>query len=68
MALRELMVAFRMAGESQIIDRLFTLFAKKYNSDNGQPFTDDGAYFLSFATIMLHTQKHCPDLAPTHLG
>eukprot|EP00668_Euglena_longa_P012817 GGOE01015308.1.p1 GENE.GGOE01015308.1~~GGOE01015308.1.p1 ORF type:complete len:899 (+),score=284.43 GGOE01015308.1:238-2697(+) len=61
MALRELMVAFRIAGESQIIDRLFTLFAKKYNADNNQPFTDDGAYFLSFATIMLHTQKHNPN-------
>jgi brefeldin A-inhibited guanine nucleotide-exchange protein len=61
MALRELMMAFRMAGESQIIDRLFGLFAKKYNADNGSPFTDDGAYFLSFATMMLHTQKHNPN-------
>ena len=41
--------------------RLIELFAKKYNRDNDNPFTDDGAFFLAMATLMLNTQKHNPN-------
>eukprot|EP00993_Chasmostoma_nieuportense_P002236 NODE_304_length_2453_cov_28.890800_g282_i0.p1 GENE.NODE_304_length_2453_cov_28.890800_g282_i0~~NODE_304_length_2453_cov_28.890800_g282_i0.p1 ORF type:complete len:521 (-),score=168.18 NODE_304_length_2453_cov_28.890800_g282_i0:16-1578(-) len=60
-ALRELMTSFRIQGESQIIERLISEFATKYNAECNQLFTPDGVFFLSYAIILLNTQKHNPN-------
>ena len=62
-ALREFLQAFRLPGEAQKIDRFMMKFAERYY--NGNPSTFQNAetpYVLAFATIMLNTDLHNPQI------
>jgi len=63
-ALRQLLNTFRLPGESQLIERIVTVFSEKYCS-MGQPegITDkDAVYVLTYAIIMLNTDQHNPNV------
>lgn len=61
MALRRLLLCFRLPGEAQKIDRIVEKFAQKYCQDNPEAFpAADAAYLLAFAIIMLNTDAHNP--------
>ena len=54
---------FYLPGESQRIDRLVEAFSHSYWSDNPQLFSSsDTVYSLAFATIMLNTDLHNPNI------
>ena len=54
---------FYLPGESQRIDRLVEAFSHSYWSDNPQLFSSsDAVYSLAFATIMLNTDLHNPNI------
>ncbi|KAI9353054.1 hypothetical protein DFJ73DRAFT_829294 [Zopfochytrium polystomum] len=58
-ALRHLLQAFRLPGESQKVDRLMEKFADRYCEDNPGVFAKaDTAYVLAFSIIMLNTDLH----------
>ena len=58
-ALRQFLWSFRLPGEAQQIDRIMSVFAAHYCSQNSGTFTDsDTVYILSFAIIMLNTALH----------
>ncbi|EGD80053.1 hypothetical protein PTSG_10329 [Salpingoeca rosetta] len=62
-ALRAYLSGFRLPGESQKIDRMMEAFAKRYHDCNPQQFANsDTAYVLAFATIMLNTSLHNPNI------
>eukprot|EP01147_Barroeca_monosierra_P000238 gene238-3616_t len=62
-ALRIYLSGFRLPGESQKIDRMMEAFAKRYHECNPQQFANsDTAYVLAFATIMLNTSIHNPNI------
>lgn len=53
----------RLPGESQRIDRLVEAFSQCYWEDNQQFFScPDTVYVLTFATIMLNTDLHNPNV------
>lgn len=63
-ALRELLEAFRLPGESALIERIIVTFAEKYCE---QPVLEevadkDAVYVLTYAIIMLNTDQHNPNL------
>jgi brefeldin A-resistance guanine nucleotide exchange factor 1 len=63
-ALRQLLNAFRLPGESQLIERIVTEFAEQY-FDQAQPegiANQDAIYVLVYAVIMLNTDQHNPNL------
>ena len=63
-ALRQLLHAFRLPGESQLIERIVTEFAEQY-FDQAQPdniANKDAIYVLVYAIIMLNTDQHNPNL------
>jgi brefeldin A-resistance guanine nucleotide exchange factor 1 len=63
-ALRELLEAFRLPGESALIERIVTCFSEKY-CDQSTPegvADKDAVYVLTYAIIMLNTDQHNPNL------
>ncbi len=62
-AIRLFLSYYQIPGEGQKIDRIMQKFAEKYYKDNSNSFfTADCAYYLSFATIMLQTDTHNPNV------
>jgi brefeldin A-resistance guanine nucleotide exchange factor 1 len=63
-ALRELLEAFRLPGESALIERIITVFCEHYSKSSvPEGIKDkDGAYVLTYAIIMLNTDQHNPNL------
>lgn len=63
-ALRQILNTFRLPGESQLIERIVTVFAEKYcSSDTPKGIVDkDAVYVLTYAIIMLNTDQHNPNL------
>ncbi|KAJ2804661.1 GDP/GTP exchange factor for ARF [Coemansia guatemalensis] len=62
-ALRQLLGAFRLPGESQQIERIVETFAEVYfASDPPDIATKDAAFILAFAVIMLNTDQHSPQV------
>ncbi len=53
-------------GEAQKIDKIMEVFALEYykaNKEEGAPIrSEDAAYMLSFAIMMLHTSLHNPSV------
>ena len=63
-ALRELLGTFRLPGESQLIERIVTVFSEKYcvNSTPEEVADKDSVYVLTYAIVMLNTDQHNPNL------
>lgn len=63
-ALRELLEAFRLPGESALIERIVTCFSEKYcyQSTPEGVADKDAVYVLTYAIIMLNTDQHNPNL------
>ncbi|KAI0021541.1 Sec7-domain-containing protein [Xylariomycetidae sp. FL0641] len=62
-ALRLLLGSFRLPGESPLIERIITAFAKKYFSQTSQDVANEDAIFvLTYAIIMLNVDQHNPKL------
>lgn len=64
-ALRELCSDIRLPGESQLIERIVEKFAEQYcsaKSNNKYVANADAAFVLSYATIMLNTDQHSPQV------
>ncbi len=62
-ALRSFLDKFKLPGEAQKIDRLMEVFAKGYHEKNKNQFSNEGeAYITAFATIMLATDLHNPEI------
>lgn len=59
-ALRDLLNSFRLPGESALIERIVTVFSKKYCvSTTLEEITDkDAVFILTYAIIMLNTDQH----------
>ena len=52
-------------GEAQKIDKIMEIFALEYyknNKEQGAIKSEDSAYILSFAIMMLHTALHNPSV------
>jgi brefeldin A-resistance guanine nucleotide exchange factor 1 len=63
-ALRQLLHAFRLPGESALIERILTEFSEKY-FQMAQPESianGDAVYILTYAVIMLNTDQHNPNM------
>ncbi|KAF1846747.1 Sec7-domain-containing protein [Cucurbitaria berberidis CBS 394.84] len=63
-ALRQLLHAFRLPGESGLIERIVTDFSEQYFK-MAQPegiANKDAIYVLTYAVIMLNTDQHNPNL------
>ncbi|MCJ1385348.1 GDP/GTP exchange factor for ARF [Xylographa soralifera] len=63
-ALRDLLGAFRLPGESALIERIVTVFAEKYcvNSTPEGIAEKDSVFVLTYAIIMLNTDQHNPNV------
>jgi golgi-specific brefeldin A-resistance guanine nucleotide exchange factor 1 len=63
-SLRELLYTFRLPGESQLIERIVTEFAKKYVADGNHDdiANEDAIFVLTYAIIMLNTDQHNPNV------
>lgn len=63
-ALRDLLGAFRLPGESPLIERIVTVFSEKYcaNSTPEGIADKDSVYVLTYAIIMLNTDQHNPNV------
>lgn len=64
-AVRELLVTFRLPGESALIERIVTEFAEKYCSakENLKDVANqDAVFILTYAIIMLNTDQHNPNM------
>ncbi|GAA6035516.1 hypothetical protein JCM8097_000294 [Rhodosporidiobolus ruineniae] len=62
-ALRELLEAFRLPGESQQIARITETFAEVYFATNPPEIrTQDAVYVLAYSIIMLNTDQHNPQV------
>lgn len=59
-ALRDLLNSFRLPGESALIERIVTVFSKKYcNNTTLEGIADkDAVFILTYAIIMLNTDLH----------
>jgi len=65
MSLRRFLQKFRLPGEAQKIDRLMRSFATHYYASRGEDsvfHTADATYVTAFATIMLNTDAHSPNI------
>ncbi len=61
--LRELLEAFRLPGESALIERIITSFSEKYcESTPEEVASKDAVFVLTYAIIMLNTDQHNPNL------
>jgi brefeldin A-resistance guanine nucleotide exchange factor 1 len=63
-ALRDLLVAFRLPGESALIERIVTVFSEKYcaSSIPDGVADKDSVFVLTYAIIMLNTDQHNPNV------
>ena len=63
-ALRDLLNSFRLPGESQLIERIVTVFSQKYcASEIPEGIANEDAVFtLTYSIIMLNTDQHNPNL------
>ena len=63
-ALRDLLGAFRLPGESQLIERIVTVFSEKYcASSTPEGIADkDAVFVLTYAIILLNTDLHNPNV------
>lgn len=62
LALRKLLLRFKLPGEAQKIDRMMHAFAQSYHQSNPQRFMGpDTVYILSFSIILLNTDLHNPN-------
>ena len=63
-ALRDLLGAFRLPGESPLIERIVTVFSEKYcaNSTPEGVADKDAVFVLTYAIIMLNTDQHNPNV------
>ena len=63
-ALREMLYTFRLPGESQLIERIVTVFSNKYLADGNHDniASADAVLVLCYAIIMLNTDQHNPTL------
>ena len=62
-AFREFLSKFHIPGEAQMIDRIMEQFGSKFYNDNPNLFSSaDTVYVLAFATLMLHTDAHHPNV------
>ena len=68
-ALREILGSFRLPGESALIERIVTVFTKKYCSSRvPEGIADtDAAFVLTYAIIMLNTDLYNPNIKQ-HMG
>jgi brefeldin A-resistance guanine nucleotide exchange factor 1 len=69
-ALRQLLNSFRLPGESQLIERIVTVFAEKYcEKTNPEGIADkDAVYVLTYAIIMLNTDQHNPNMKQARMA
>ena len=63
-ALRDLLNAFRLPGESQLIERIVSVFSQKYcKASTPEGIANEDAVFtLTYSIIMLNTDQHNPNL------
>ncbi|KAI1383607.1 uncharacterized protein F4822DRAFT_421137 [Hypoxylon trugodes] len=63
-AVRLLLESFRLPGESPLIERIVTAFAKKYFATSGFDVvaSEDAVFILTYAIIMLNVDQHSPKL------
>ena len=63
-ALRDLLGAFRLPGESPLIERIVTVFSEKYCASSTPEgiANNDAVYVLTYAIIMLNTDQHNPNV------
>ncbi|KAI1498158.1 Sec7-domain-containing protein [Biscogniauxia marginata] len=61
-AVRQLLESFRLPGESPLIERIVTAFAKKYFSTSEGVANEDAIFVLTYAIIMLNVDQHSPKL------
>lgn len=63
-AVRLLLESFRLPGESPLIERIVTAFAKKYFATSGSDIvaSEDAVFILTYAIIMLNVDQHSPKL------
>ncbi|KAI0173339.1 hypothetical protein GGR52DRAFT_542755 [Hypoxylon sp. FL1284] len=63
-AVRLLLESFRLPGESPLIERIVTCFAKKYFATSGSDVvkSEDAVFVLTYAIIMLNVDQHSPKL------
>ena len=63
-ALRELLAAFRLPGESALIERIVTNFTERYLkfSTDGEIADSESAFILTYAIIMLNTELYNPNM------
>ncbi|KAI1074627.1 hypothetical protein F5B20DRAFT_595974 [Whalleya microplaca] len=63
-AVRLLLESFRLPGESPLIERIVTAFAKKYFASSGSEdvASEDAVFILTYAIIMLNVDQHSPKL------
>ncbi|KAI3323562.1 Sec7-domain-containing protein [Xylariaceae sp. AK1471] len=59
-ALRQLLESFRLPGESPLIERIVTAFAKKYHTLSEEVADQDAVFVLTYAIIMLNVDQHSP--------
>jgi brefeldin A-resistance guanine nucleotide exchange factor 1 len=59
-ALRQLLGSFRLPGESPLIERIVTAFAKKYHALSEEVADEDAVFVLTYAIIMLNVDQHSP--------
>ncbi|KAL7719645.1 Ankyrin repeat-containing protein [Entamoeba marina] len=66
-ALRRFLVAFKLPGESQLIQRLMEAFSEKFMNDNAGSIyfkNADAVFLLSYMIIMLNTSLYNPNIRP----
>ena len=63
-ALRQVLSTFRLPGESQLIERIVTVFAQKYFDDaqTSEIADEDALFVLTYAIIMLNTELYNPNV------
>lgn len=69
-ALRQVLITFRLPGESQLIERIVTVFSEKYcESTTPEGIADkDAVYILTYAIIMLNTDQHNPNMKQARMA
>jgi brefeldin A-resistance guanine nucleotide exchange factor 1 len=63
-ALRELLGAFRLPGESPLIERIVSTFSEKYSAfaPPADVANKDAVFVLTYGIIMLNTDQHNPNM------
>ena len=63
-ALRDVLNSFRLPGESQLIERIVTVFSQKYCASSTPEgiASEDAVFTLTYSIIMLNTDQHNPNV------